>query len=167
MEKDVTKNSMFKSLTPKKVFFIAAIAICGVLLMLTGTDEGEAQSAKLDIDRLDPGRYAQEAEERIEDICDRIDGVSSTHAVVTLRGGYKAIYATDLQSGSTSLKNQTVIIGSGSAEQGLLIGYENPEIAGIGIVCSGGDDAGIKKNIISVISSAFNVSSNKIFVAGS
>ena len=87
--------------------------------------------------------------------------------MVTLKGGYRAIYATDSQSGSSSSKNATVIIGSGSSEKALLIGYENPEIAGIGIVCSGGDDYNVRKNVISVVSSAFNVSSNKIFVSGS
>ena len=37
----------------------------------------------------------------------------------------------------------------------------------MGIVCSGGDDYNVRKNVISVVSSAFNVSSNKIFVSGS
>ena len=167
MQNGVTKNSIIGSISPKKIFLVALAAILGVLLMLAGgSDEPEADS-ELDIDRLDPGRYAAEIEERVEELCNRIDGVSSTYAVVTLKGGYRAIYATDLQSGGSSLKNQPVIRGSGNAEQGLLVGYENPEIAGIGIVCSGGDDAGVKKSIISVISSAFNVSSNKIFVAGS
>ena len=68
--------------------------------------------------------------------------------------------------GSSNSKNQTVIIGSGSSEKALLIGYENPEIAGIGIVCSGGDDPIKRASIISVVSSAFNISTNKIFVSG-
>ena len=103
----------------------------------------------------------------MEALCNRVDGVRSTYAVVSLKGGYRAIYATDSQMGSTSSKNATVIIGSGSSEKALLIGYENPEIAGIGIVCAGGDDYTVQKNIISIISSAFDISSNKIFVSGS
>ena len=54
-----------------------------------------------------------------------------------------------------------------SGEKPLLIGYENPEIAGIGIVCSGGDDARKREEVISVVSSAFDIPTNKIFVVGS
>jgi hypothetical protein len=103
----------------------------------------------------------------VEELCNKIDGVSSTHAVVTLRGGYRAIYAANSQSGNSNSKNQIVVLGSGSNEKPLLIGYENPEIAGIGIVCSGGDDARKREAIISVVSSAFDIGTNKIFVAGS
>lgn len=167
MENVVIKNSIIKGITPKKIFFIALLALGGILLMLMGGGTEKSEEKSFDIDSLDPAKYAKEVEERVEELCNRIDGVSSTYAVVTLEGGYRAIYASDFQSGSSNLKNQTVIIGSGSSEQGLLVGYENPQIAGIGIVCSGGDDANIKKNVISVISSAFNISTNKIFVAGS
>ncbi len=167
MEKEAAKNTIIKNIMSKKIFFILLLAVCGILLMTLAGGERDSTEGELNVSKLDPGQYAKEVEERVEELCNRIDGVSSTYAVVTLKGGYRAIYASDFQSGSSNLKNQTVIIGSGSAEQGLLVGYENPEISGIGIVCSGGDDFNIRKNIISVISSAFNVSSNKIFVAGS
>ena len=41
------------------------------------------------------------------------------------------------------------------------------EIAGIGIVCRGGDSYEIKNKIVSLLSSTFNLSANKIFVVGS
>jgi stage III sporulation protein AG len=87
--------------------------------------------------------------------------------VVSLKCGYRAIYATDSQSGANSSKHETVIVGNGSSQKALLIGYENPEIAGIGIVCSGGDDARVREQIVSIVSSAFNIPTNKIFVSGS
>ena len=163
----MVKNTISKSGFSPKIIFLAAIALAGVLIMILAGGKEKNEEKEFDIDSLDPAKYAEEVEERVKELCNRIDGVSSTYAVVTLKGGYKALYAADLQYGSNNQKNQTVIIGSGSAEQGLLIGYENPEIAGIGIVCSGGDDSNIRKNVISVVSSAFNISSNKIFVAGS
>lgn len=167
MENNALKNTISKNLSPKKILLISVLLICGILLMLSSAGGSEGEEKGFDIDKLDPADYAKTVEERVEELCNRIDGVSFTYAVVTLKGGYRAIYASDYQSSSANSKNQTVIIGSGSAEQGLLVGYENPEIAGIGIVCSGGDDALVRREIISVISSAFNVSSNKIFVAGS
>lgn len=159
----VTKNTISR----KKLLLLLACAAVGVLLMIFGGSiGGEVADENAELESLDPEKYAKEIEERVEELCNKIDGVSSTYAVVTLKGGYRAIYASDSQSGSSLSKHQTVIIGSGSSQKALLIGYENPEIAGIGIVCKGGDDAVARENIISVISSAFDISTNKIFVTG-
>ncbi|MBP3315962.1 MAG: hypothetical protein J6M03_09085 [Clostridia bacterium] len=136
-----------------------------MLFSKCGEDKAGEQVAS-EPSALDPALYAEQIEEKVEALCNKIDGVSSAHAVVTLKGGYRAIYATDAQYGSSVNKSETVLIGSGSSEKALLIGYENPEIAGIGIVCSGGDDAYVRAEIISMISAAFDLGSNKIFVLG-
>lgn len=151
----------------KKIIFFALLALVGVILALFAGKKSDDPTENGELADLDPSQYARYVEDRVEELCNKIDGVGSTYAVVTLKGGYRAIYASDVQYGSSNSKNQTVIIGSGSQEKGLLIGYQNPEISGIGIVCSGGDDYNIRKNIISVVSSAFDLPSNKIFVAGS
>ena len=161
------KNIISGRVTKKKFIVLAAFALVGVLLLTFGTRSSGEKEEEVDFQKLDPAEYAREVEERVEALCNRVDGAGSAYAVVTLKGGYKAIYASDSQSGSSSSKNSTVIVGSGSGEKGLLVGYENPEIAGIGIVCSGGDNYNVRKNVISVVSSAFNISSNKIFVSGS
>ena len=166
-------NNMLENITrsnkdKRKILFFVLLAIVGVaVILIANKSAGEQTTDKSELADLDPAQYARYVEERVEELCNKIDGVSSTYAVVTLKGGYTAIYASDVQNGTSNSKNQTVIIGSGSQEKGLLIGYQNPEISGIGIVCSGGDDYNIRKNIISVVSSAFDLSSNKIFVAGS
>lgn len=164
---EVVKNSINRSGSKKIVVLLALLALGGILLLTLGSKSRAEDAQENGIQNLDPAKYASEVEQRVETLCNKVDGASSAYAVVTLKGGYRAIYASDSQSGSSSSKNATVIIGSGSGEKGLLIGYENPEIAGIGIVCSGGDNYNVRKNIISVVSSAFNVSSNKIFVSGS
>lgn len=165
----MSKNIIYRSLGKKKAPLFIIAALLGILLiLLSKCSSGEEKASEADIlSSLDPARYSKELEERIESLCNKMDGVSYSYAVVTLKGGYTAIYAEDMQSGSSNSKNETVILGSGKSEKALLIGYENPEISGIGIVCSGGDDPYIRSQIISVIASAFGVSTNKIFVAGS
>ena len=163
----MSKNIISEGFAKKKLLALIALGMLGVILLCLSkcsTDNGESRADELT--DLDPAAYAEEVEEKVESLCNKIDGVGSTYAVVTLKGGYRAIYATDSQAGSSNSKNQTVVIGSGSSEKALLIGYENPEIAGIGIVCSGGNDPVKRANIISVVSSAFNISTNKIFVTG-
>ena len=163
----MSKNIISGGFAKKKLLALIALGMLGVILLCLSkcsTDNGESREDELT--DLDPAAYAKEVEEKVESLCNKIDGVGSAYAVVTLKGGYRAIYATDSQAGSSNSKNQTVVIGSGSSEKALLIGYENPEIAGIGIVCSGGNDPVKRANIISVVSSAFNISTNKIFVTG-
>ena len=164
----MTKNTIIPISQKKKLTWLALLALIGIVLMLfskCGEDKAGEQVAS-EPSALDPALYAEQIEEKVEGLCNKIDGVSSAHAVVTLKGGYRAIYATDAQYGSSVNKSETVLIGSGSSEKALLIGYENPEIAGIGIVCSGGDDAYVRAEIISMISAAFDLGSNKIFVLG-
>ena len=164
----MTKNTIIPITQKKKTLFLLLLALLGILLMLLsrcGEDKAGAQTQS-EPSALDPALYAEQIEEKLEALCNKIDGVSSAHAVVTLKGGYRAIYATDAQYGSSVNKSETVLIGSGSSEKALLIGYENPEIAGIGIVCSGGDDAYVRAEIISMISAAFDLGANKIFVSG-
>lgn len=164
----MTKNIIISAGQRPKLVLLALLAILGVMLMLLSRCGGETGETREQSSpsSLDPLLYAEQIEEKIEDLCNKIDGVSSAHAVVTLRGGYRAIYATDAQYGSSVSKSETVLIGSGSSEQALLVGYENPEIAGIGIVCSGGDDAYVRAEIISMVSAAFDLGANKIFVSG-
>lgn len=164
----MSKNTILSFIKAKKIYFLVGLVLLGVLLIIFGSGgEKKEENVRESIEELDPSAYADMLEGRIEELCNRIDGVSGAYAVVTLKGGYRAIYATDSQEGSSSSKNQTVVIGSGSAEQAILEGYSYPEIAGIGIVCRGGESYEVKNKIVSLISSTFNISANKIFVVGS
>ena len=165
---NASKNTILRIFKSKKIVILIICALVGVLIISFARAKDDENMGVADsIEELDPSQYAEMLEGRVEELCNRIDGVSGAYAVVTLKGGYQAIYAVDSQSGSSATKNQTVVIGSGSDEQAILQGYSYPEIAGIGIVCKGGDSYDTKNKIVSLVSSAFNISSNKIFVVGS
>jgi stage III sporulation protein AG len=164
----MSKNTIIGYLMSKKIYIFAALIVLGVIIIILSKSSGsKVENVKGGIEELDPSEYSEMLEERIEELCNRVDGVSGAYAVVTLKGGYQAIYAIDSQSGNTSTKNQTVVIGSGSGEKAILEGYSYPEIAGVGIVCHGGDSYDVKNKIVSLVSSAFDISANKIFVVGS
>lgn len=164
----MSKSTIFGFLRSKRIYVFIILIFVGLAIIVLGNEsEKGGESVQSGIGELDPTQYSEMLETRIEELCNRVDGVSGAHAVVTLKGGYQAIYAIDSQSGNTSSKNQTVVIGSGSSEQAILQGYSYPEIAGIGIVCNGGDSYDVKNKIVSLVSSAFDVSANKIFVVGS
>ncbi len=163
-----SKNTILNFIMSKKIYLFGVLILVGILLLTFGSSGDETKVESVGgIEALNPDEYAEQVAEQVEALCNKIDGVSGAYAVVTLKGGYQAIYATDSQVSSSTNKNQTVIIGSGSNEQAILRGYRYPEIAGIGVVCRGGDGYAVKNKIVTLISSTFNLSSNKIFVVGS
>ena len=154
----------------KKMILPVVGAILGILLLLIGSlgglkKEEEAQGAVQG--SMDPEAYAATLEARIVALCEGVKGAGHVQATVTLKGGYRAVYATDAKSTASGKQSSTVLVGSGSSEEAILLYYENPEIAGIGIVCEGGDDPEVRARIVSLISATFSMKTNKIFVAAS
>ena len=154
-----------------KIILIVLGAALGLFLLLfggyaekKGNGEGEDQTVSEAYSAFDAEEYAKAAEERIVALCERVNGVSKVSVTVTLSGGYSTVYAQNSQSGTSGYKNEFVLTGNGSSEKALLIGYSVPQISGVGIVCVGGGRADTRREIIALVSAAFGVSSNKIYV---
>ena len=109
--------------------------------------------------------YRVALENRIAAVCSSVNGVGRVAATVTLEGSYETVYAQDITSRSGSVEKEYVFIGSGSSQAPIVIGETMPCVAGVGIVCDGGDDAAVREAVISLISAAFGVPKSKIFVA--
>lgn len=154
-----------------KIILLILGAALGVFLLLLGSymdKEKKSTDGRETTDTLETSmnaeEYAAAAEHRIAELCSGVRGVSDVRVMVTLAGGYNAVYAQNSQSSSSGYRNEFVLTGSGSSEAPLLVGYSVPEISGVGIVCSGGGDANVRREIISLVSATFGVSSNKIYV---
>lgn len=150
----------------KMIIFIL-IGILGVILLIfgSGLSSGLGKSEETVTDLPDPDAYARRVEEEIERICAGVTGEGTVKAVVSLEGGYRSVYASDSQSSSSGYKNSMVLVGSGSSEEAVLVCYENPRISGIGIVLSCRESERVKNDVISLVSAAFSVGTNKIYVA--
>ena len=109
---------------------------------------GEAYEVSLDA-------YRQALESRIASICAQVAGAA---------GGYEYVYATDEKSAASGTSRLYVTIGSGSGKSLVFLTEKAPAIRGIGIVCSGGGDPGVRREITSLLSSVFGIGSNCIFV---
>jgi len=147
------------------------MAAAGVILLIVGgvwgAEEKEAVAMEQTEIPQDVDAYAKMLEERIVEICSQVAGAGKTTVVVTLDGGYQAVYAVNTQSSASGYRSEFVLTGNGSSEKPLLIGYTVPRIGGIGIVCEGGKDPAVCNRILSLVSAAFGVSTNKIFVVES
>ncbi len=167
----MSENTMSNTKKDRKTILLILGAAVGIFLLIFGSIGAKKESKAVEEKNMgvlsdpSPEVYAEEVERQVIEICSRVKGAGTVNAVVTLKGGYRAVYATDSQSTTSGYKNSTVLIGSGSSEEALFVCYENPEISGIGIVCSGAEDPAVRQNIISLVSAAFNIGTNKIYVA--
>jgi stage III sporulation protein AG len=134
----------------------------GVILIIFGASRADQTPTATESTEADEELqvYQSQLEDRIKQLCKSVDGVGDVTVVVTLEGGFTSVYATEYQNGNESY----VIVGSGSSAKPLFLSREAPEIAGVGIVCKGGADASVRHELTVLISAAFHISSNRIYI---
>ncbi len=165
MSENVSKT---KSQRQKFILIFLGGAL-GILLLLFGGGlaserESDAQPSSAG-EQSTAEEYAAMLEARVESICSGVRGAGKVRVLVSLKGGYRTVYAFDSQNGSSGYKSELVLSGSGSERQAVVSAYENPEIAGVGIVCEGADSPEVRAEIISLVCASLGVSTNKVFVA--
>jgi len=142
-----------------KLKFLIIILIAGIVLLILGVRAQKSDTAKgsESAETVSISEYEIQLEEKIKRLCERVDGVSDVTVALSLEGGYEYVYAID---GSEDY----VLVGSGNDESGMFLGQKSPEILGVGIVCRGGGDPKIQRELLLLISAACGIGTNKIFI---
>lgn len=165
------KTKVNKLKWQKMIFVILGGGLGIILLVFGGGFGSKTVSQEVSTTSVssyaDADAYAASLEARVRDICQSVKGAGNVKVFISLKGGYRTVYAYDSQSGSSGYKNEIVMSGSGSDKTAVVTAYENPQVAGVGIVCEGGGDADVRKQMISLVAAALDISTNKIFVAQS
>lgn len=149
---------------------LAALAI-GLIVAGGGwRGERESKTAVVSATVADPmAEYSARMEQSVIRLCEGVKGVSDVRVALCFEGDLSYVYATDSdlkQDGDTTQNHlEYVTVGSGSSEQTVLLTRKFPKIEGIGVVCVGGGDGKVRQELISLLSTAFGVGSNKIYVA--
>lgn len=123
-----------------KWIILAFMALLGVLLMSIPEKKEVMETS------VSPLELSSEAliEDKIKNICEKVRGAGETSVAVTLGGREKG----------------TVSVGSfASGDE-----YYS-EICGIGIVCEGGDDPKVVRELLELVSATCGVSTNRIYIA--
>lgn len=146
----------------------AGLLVFGSIDLPFGKSTGQDKTQDLG-EQSELAEYKQALSGEIATLCRRVRGAGEVHVIVTLSGGYEYVYARDEQSktaGDTYTWDQDyVIVGSGSAQSPLLLMRRQPEIAGVGIVCTGGDDPAVQNELTALVSAALGIGTNKIHVS--
>ena len=141
-----------------KAAVILFAAILGLSLLLVGGRTGEGKKDENQDVSKDLEQYAKSVEQKLYDICSKVDGVSNVSVAVSFECGFEYVYAREDGAG------KFLVVGSGSSESAVRVTEKTPIIGGIGVVCKGGGDPKVQKKLINLISAAFGVGSNKIYI---
>ena len=162
------KNTNFLSYMKNKrnTVVIVVLLILGILLIILPNSSDNVKSSSNNEERLE--NYVIELENKISSLCSKIQGVSNVNVSIYLDSGFETVYAYNEHNKATSngmnSEKKYVTIGSGNDESMVCIVEKMPTISGVAIVCRGGGNPVIANQLINLISSAYNVPKNKIYV---
>ena len=146
-----------------RLWLLLGGVLAGIFLIVAGgmlgTQEsgGSASLYEEDLEQL--LAYEKELEKEIASLCAEVSGVGQVEVMLHLQGGTRVLYATDENGKPAS-------VGSGSAEQPLHSTVLMPEIAGVAVVCRGGNSAHIQKTLTDLVSTALGIPTSRVAVTG-
>ena len=135
------------------------VIAAGVLLLLRPPAEAE---------RADREAFFQleELEEKLARTLSGIHGAGETEVMLTLKSGSRQVLAQDTQSrGEGERSVSTVTLGRGSGSQEVVpLQTVAPQFRGALVVCAGGDDPGVRLQVIRAVSALTGLGSDCITV---
>lgn len=157
---------------------IVFLGIAGMLLILLSElmpdKKQEKSNEPAASDDISSDMYKQQLEKELCDILSKIDGVGETKVMLTLDGTTEYIYAqnldttidTDESSKRESSRNEIVITESGGDKKALVKKIIRPQVTGVLIACTGGDDIHNREKIIGAASAVLGIPASRVYVAG-
>ncbi len=168
----------------KRIKGIMILGISGiVLIFLSGFFGSDSPSAKRSeaSKTFSSQQYVADLESRIHAIVNQIDGAGDAKVMVTLANTIEYVYeserketadfATEYHDGAIEKEQaeqeyeKTVVLVDGeSGREALLKTTVEPKVRGVVVVCQGGDDVTVQKQIIDAVTTALELSSNRVCV---
>ena len=145
-EKEGCASRLGTLLRGKGRVLILLVLALGVLLLLfggqeTGTGEGDYARHREE--------YRRETEERVAKLCALVRGVGRVSVLITLEAGEEYVYAKDESNGGTDY-----VTGQSG---GLLLTRRAPRVAGVAVVCDGGDSEAVKNELTTMLHALLDV----------
>ena len=101
--------------------------------------------------------YRTSLEESISRLCEQIEGVGHAEVLLTLASTEIAVYAeNDTASGTV------IATASGDA---LLLSYRMPPVSGVTVVCGGGGNATVKRELTELLCATLSLPTTAVYVA--
>lgn len=175
MEKDAAARlgkQLLKVMEKNK--FVLLILLAGLLLLLlpsfgggtekeTSASAAPATSVTFDLEEL---------EGKLAGTLSQVEGAGKVSVLLTLKSGTRQILAQDIttsrKDGAADEGRTTVVVSGGSGkEEAVPLQQIYPQFQGALVVCSGGDDPGVKLKLIEAVSALTGLGADKISICKS
>lgn len=159
-------QSIIKGDKKTRVFII--IAFVGVILILLSESIPHNTSKTVQSTDLKTS-YVTNLEKKTESIIGSIYGVGKCKVMITIKSTNETVYAqnSDISSnsGNYSEKYEYVFYDGNNGDEPVLIKEYMPQVQGVAVVCEGGNNPQVAENIMSAVSSLFEISTSKISIS--
>lgn len=165
--------------------WILIIGFIGMaLIFLSGYFKNDAKPADVPVDsqpaQTSAEQYTAQVEKSLTDLIGSIQGVGSAKVLVTLEKNIQYVYATEEKKSTQTTQDQAanatvrendssetkyiIVKDADGSQRALAVTEVQPIVKGVVIVCEGGDQAAVQKNIIDAVTTALNISSARVCV---
>lgn len=140
---------------------------CILLSELTADEDSPAETQLITAERTETD-YERQLEARLTEMLSRMNGVGTVSVMVTVTGSTEQIFAEEVKESAGENSNQTehapVITKQDGDESALIRKTEYPDIHGVAILCTGGNNAVIREQICDAVSTILGIPVSHIYV---
>ena len=154
----------------KKTAIILFIGFTGILLICLSETADKKASAETTVQNTENNtEYLVNLEERLTDIISSIEDAGEVKVMITLKCSDENVYAVNENikndESSNNYSNNYVIIDNRNEKEGIRLKVLEPEIKGVAVVCSGGDNPAVTEQIIKTVTTVLGIGSNNVSVS--
>lgn len=158
-----------KEIGPTKLIILL---VAGILLLLLSCGDfmkkGEESSVAVSQEEKteETGEsYRQAMERQVVELLSKVEGVGKTEVMITLSAGKEKVTLKDNETAEGKSQEETVLVEDSERNSSPYVLQEKePVPEGILVVCEGGGDPAVSREIISAIQVLFHVEAHKIKV---
>lgn len=144
--------------------YVLMVVLAGVFLMLIPGGDTKTETTMPAVQ--DTG---QNMDERLEQILSQIQGVGKVRVLLTVSRGEQTVYIYDEDGSSSadsdsSRREAVLITGQDRGQSGLVSQVIAPVYQGAIVVCQGGDQPGVRLQVVEAVCDATGLSADKVTV---
>lgn len=148
----------------RRVQLLAAAGMAGLLLLAVSEWLPAETAAAPSAAETQDTDYAAQLEQQMAELLGTVEGAGTVRVMVTVSHHEKTVYAADTESRADGSAASTPVLVSGNTA-GLVETVYAPEVLGVAVVCTGGDDPAVQASITALVQALTDVGTHHITVA--
>lgn len=148
----------------RRVQLLAAAGMAGLLLLAVSEWLPAETVAAPSAAETQDTDYAAQLEQQMAELLGTVEGAGTVRVMVTVSHREKTVYAADTESRADGSAASTPVLVSGNTA-GLVETVYAPEVLGVAVVCTGGDDPAVQASITALVQALTDVGTHHITVA--